>query len=64
MPRAVFCTQAAGRAFVRINVTGIETDLGLEITWLAVQGKEIGVAQYFDIRRPTGLYQLRRENSE
>lgn len=64
MTRAVFCAQAAGRAFFRINVAGIQTDLGLEITRLAVQGKEIGVAQNFDIWRPTGLYQLRRENSD
>jgi len=64
MPRAVFGTQAAGRTLVRIDVTGVQPDLGPEIPRLAFQGKEIRVAQYFDIWRPTGLYQLRRENSE
>jgi len=64
MPRAVFRTQAAGRTFVRINVPGIQTDFCLKITGLAIQGKEISVAQYFDIWRPTGLHQFRRENSE
>jgi hypothetical protein len=64
MPRAVLGAQSAGCTFVRIDVAGVQADPGLEIPGLASQGKEIGVAQYFDIGRPTGLYQLRRENSE
>jgi len=64
MTRAIFGAQAAGRAFVRVDIPGIKADPGLEITRFAGQGKKIGIAQNFDIGRPTGLNKLRRQDSE
>lgn len=55
VPGAIGRAQTAGRTFIRINITGAQTEFGGEITRLAIQGEKIGVAQNFDIWRPTGL---------
>jgi len=61
---AVLGAEPAGRAFVRIDIPRAHPQLGGKIAWLSVQGKKISVAQNFNIGRPTGLYQLRREYSK
>lgn len=62
--RTILGTQTAGRAFVGIDIAGVQTNRCLEFTWFSIKGKEIGVAQNFNIGRPTGLNQLRSKDSK
>lgn len=62
--RAVLSAQPAGRAFGRLNVTGPLPHFNRETAWCSVQCQQIGIGDHLDIRRPTGLHQFWRENSE
>jgi len=61
---AVLGAQPAGRAAVGVDVAGPQPDPGREVAGPALQGQEVGIGEHFDIGRPTGLHQFRRQYSE
>jgi len=62
--RAVCGTQTAGGTFLGDDIPRPDVELNIESARFAVQGKKIGVGKNFNIWRPTGLYQLWRQDSE
>jgi len=62
--RAVLRADPASCTFVFIHITGASQHLDTEIPGGARDFLNIGVCNDFYIRRPTGLYQLGRQNSD
>jgi hypothetical protein len=64
MTGTILGTEPAGRTFICVNIAGTQTYFSFKITSLTLKREKISVTDYFDIWRPTGLYQLRRQDSK
>ncbi len=62
--RAILGADPASCTFAFIHITGASQHLDTEVPGSARDFLNIGVCNDFYIRRPTGLYQLGRENSD
>ena len=62
--RAVEGTGTAGGTPVLIHITRMAADFGGKVTYVACNGKKLSFGDDLDIWRPTGLDQLRRQNSD
>ena len=62
--RTILSADPATRTFGFIHITGTAQHLDTEIPGSTRDFPNIGVCNDFYIRRPTGLYQLGRENSD
>jgi len=60
---ALLCTGSARRAFRIVNVSSFPVDLGLKVTDLAREFSYLAISQQVNVRMPTDIQQLRRENS-
>ncbi len=57
-------TESTGSTGIGVNIAWPHIDRGGEISCCSFQCQKISIGQHFNIGRPTGLYQLWRQDSE